>query len=70
MPPRTQKLLDALKAWCDQEYGRRSEIAKVVGTTRQAITHWFSGRRSPTSEQILIVQEFLKARRRRSKKKA
>jgi transcriptional regulator with XRE-family HTH domain len=67
MPPKTQKLLDELKAWCDQDYGRRSEIAKVVGTTRQAITNWLSGRRQPTAEQILAVQEFLKKQRRARK---
>jgi transcriptional regulator with XRE-family HTH domain len=68
MPPRTQKVLDSLKAWCDQGRGRQSEVADVIGTTRQAINHWFAGRQQPTAEQILAVQEFLAKQRRRSKK--
>ena len=66
MPPKTQKLLDDLKEWCDQERGRRLAIAELLGLSRQAITNWFSGRQQPTSEQILTVQEFL-AKQRRAK---
>jgi hypothetical protein len=67
MPPKTQKLLDDLKEWCDQSYGRRSEVAKVVGLGPQAITDWFGGRRQPTAEQILVVQEFLAKQKSRRK---
>jgi hypothetical protein len=67
MPPKTQKLLDDLKDWCDQSYGRRSEVAKAVGLGPQAITDWFGGRRQPTAEQILVVQEFLAKQKSRRK---
>ena len=67
MPPKTQKLLNNLKDWCNQSYGRRSEIAKVVGLGPQAITDWFGGRRQPTAEQILVVQEFLAKQGKRRK---
>lgn len=63
MPPKTQKLLDDLRLWCDQEYGRRSEIARLLDLGPQAITDWFAGRRQPTAEQILTVQEFLAKQR-------
>ena len=66
MPPKTQKLLNELKAWCDQEprYGRRTSVAKALGTSLQTITNWFGGWAQPTSEQILDVQDFLKKQKR------
>ena len=57
MPPRKQKILDELKAWCDEERGRAN--GSVLGVTTQAITDWFGKRRQPTAEQILAAQEFL-----------
>ena len=57
--PKTQRLIDQLRLWCDQEKGRRTEAARSIGVTTQAITDWFAGRRNPTAEQILDVQEFL-----------
>jgi transcriptional regulator with XRE-family HTH domain len=65
MPPKTQKLIDELREYCDEERGRRAEIAKLIGIKRQSITDWFSGRQQPTAEQILEVQEFLDKQRRR-----
>jgi hypothetical protein len=59
MPRRTKKLIEKLKSWCDQEYGRRSKAAKALDVSPQAITDWLSDRRQPTAEQILIVQDFL-----------
>jgi hypothetical protein len=69
MPPKTQKLLDELKAWCDTPppYGRRTRVAKILGVSSQTITNWFGGRQQPTSEQILDVQDFLKQQRRSQK---
>ena len=62
MPPETKRLLEDLKAWCDEPgtYGRRAEIAKLLGTTRQTITNWLGGRQQPTGEQALVVLKFLK----------
>jgi transcriptional regulator with XRE-family HTH domain len=65
MPPKTQKLLDELREYCDEKRGRRAEIAKLIGIKRQSITDWFSGRQQPTAEQILEIQEFLEKQRRR-----
>jgi hypothetical protein len=66
MPPKTQKLLDALKAWCDQGRGRRMEFARQSAISPQTIWNWFSGRQQPTAEQILVVQEFLAKQKKRS----
>jgi DNA-binding transcriptional regulator YiaG len=60
VPPRTDELLAAIKAWCDVERGRRSELARIVGTSPQTVTHWFAGRKTPTLEQGLAIQEILK----------
>jgi hypothetical protein len=53
--------LSHLKAWCDQARGRRSEAARKLGTSKQAITDWFAGRRQPTAEQQLAINDFMNA---------
>ena len=67
MPPRTEKLLAEIKAWCDQERGRQSELARFLGTSRQAVSDWFKPekKKSPTAEQALAMLEFLKQQRTR-----
>jgi hypothetical protein len=65
MSERTRELLEALKAWCDLEYGRRAEAARAIGTTRQTVSDWFAGRKQLTGEQALAAQAFLAKQRRR-----
>jgi hypothetical protein len=48
----------------DAEYGRRAEIARMLGVHRQQITNWLDGWKTPTLEQGLRLQAFLKKRRR------
>jgi hypothetical protein len=67
--PKTSALLDALKAWCTEEKGRQTLVAREIGTNRHTVNKWFSGNQAPTSEQILSVQEFLKRVQRRKRKK-
>jgi hypothetical protein len=59
MSPKTQEIVDELKVWCDQEVGRESLVAKVLGVGPEEVMNWFAGEREPTSEQILLIQEFL-----------
>ena len=56
MLSKTEELL----AKIDAEYGRRSELARVVGISPQIVTDWFAGRKTPTLEQGLAIQGFLK----------
>ena len=49
MPPRTQKLIDELKDWCDSERGLRSKVARKIGISHQAIYNWFAGIQQPTA---------------------
>jgi hypothetical protein len=58
----TSKLIDLLKDWCDQKRGRQSEAAFLLGTTRQVVNRWFSGVQTPTAEQIIAVQTFLRSK--------
>jgi hypothetical protein len=37
MPDKIKKLLNELKAWCDQEHGRRVQIPKIAGVSPQAV---------------------------------
>jgi hypothetical protein len=57
-------LMAELKAWVDAEYGRRAEIARMLGVPRQRVTDWLAGRYTPTLEQGLRLQAFLKKQRR------
>jgi hypothetical protein len=38
---RTRKLLENLRVWCDQEHGRRVQIARLAGVTPQAVSNWY-----------------------------
>jgi transcriptional regulator with XRE-family HTH domain len=59
MPSRIQEIVDELREWCDQEDGRQSSVAKVIGVNPEAVTSWLSGEQQPTAGQILLIQEFL-----------
>jgi hypothetical protein len=74
MPPRTEKILGELKTWCTDQFGktirgRNAEAGRVAGTTRQAVNDWFAGKRQPTAEQVLAIQEFLETRPQQPAKK-
>jgi transcriptional regulator with XRE-family HTH domain len=61
---KTEKLIADLKAWADAEYGRRAELARMLGVSRQLISDWFAGRTTPTLDAGLKIQAFLKKKRR------
>jgi predicted transcriptional regulator len=63
----SEKLIAELKAWADAEYGRRAELARMLGVSRQLVTEWFAGRKTPTLDDGLKLQAFLKKRRRSSR---
>jgi len=60
----TEKLMADLKAWVDAEYGRRAEVARMLGVPRQYLTDWLSGRYTPSLEHGLQLQAFLKRQRK------
>jgi hypothetical protein len=58
-------LIAELKAWADEKYGRRSELARMLGLSPQLVSDWFAGRKTPTLDVGLQLQTFLKKQRRR-----
>jgi hypothetical protein len=62
----SQKLIAALKEWADAEYGRRAELARMLGVSRQLVSDWFAGRKTPTLDSGLKIQAFLKKQHRKS----
>jgi predicted transcriptional regulator len=60
----SEKLVRALREWCDEKYGRRAELARMLGVSRQLVSDWFAGRTTPTLDAGLQLQEFLKKQRR------
>jgi predicted transcriptional regulator len=61
----SKKLITELRAWCDEQFGRRAELARMLGVSRQLVSDWFAGRATPTLDAGLQIQEFLKKQRRR-----
>ena len=64
-PKESEKLITDLKAWADAEYGRRAELARMLGVSRQLVSDWFAGRKMPTLDSGLKIQAFLKKQRKR-----
>ena len=69
MPRRVRELLAEAEAWCDQERGRRTELANYLDVPLSAVSGWFREYRKappakqPTAEQALGILEFLKNKR-------
>jgi transcriptional regulator with XRE-family HTH domain len=60
----TQKLIADVQAWCDEAYGRQAQLARLLGVSRQSVSGWLSGRKSPTSEQALWLSQFMATQRK------
>jgi hypothetical protein len=60
---RTRKLLEALRVWCDEEHGRRADVARFVGVERQVVTNRLAGRQEPTGERVFgavgVLEDFV-----------
>jgi transcriptional regulator with XRE-family HTH domain len=63
-PKESEKLIADLKVWVDAEYGRRAELARMLGVSRQLVSDWLAGRKMPTLDSGLKIQTFLKKQRR------
>jgi len=60
MPPEeAEKLVAELEAWCGAEYGRRVEVAKALGVSRQYVTNLLARRRVLTLKHYFALKEFL-----------
>ena len=67
--PEVIRLLEELKAWCEEQHGRQVEIARVLGVNRQRISDWFALRTLPSLGMGLRIQSFLRTQREQKKRK-
>jgi transcriptional regulator with XRE-family HTH domain len=59
-PSEVKKLMEDLRAWVDAEYGRRPDLARKLGVSRQRVSDWLSGRLTPDLEHGLAILKILK----------
>ena len=57
------RVLNELNAWCSAEYGRKAELGKLLGVTRQQVYDWTVKRRLPNLVMWGRLQAFLKTQR-------
>jgi len=48
------------RLWCEEEYGRQSEVAKILGVRPSTVSDWFAERKQLTGEQALAIQDLLR----------
>jgi len=65
-PKESEKLISDLRVWADAKYGRRAELARMLGVSRQLVSDWLAGRTTPTLDSGLKLQAFLKKQSRKS----
>ena len=66
-PKESEKLVEALRAWCGapgEHYGRRAEVARALGVSRGLVGDWLAGRAAPGLDKGLKLQAFLRKQRR------
>jgi hypothetical protein len=63
-----QKLISELVAWARAKYGRPALLARKLGVSKQLVSAWLTGRRTPTLHDGLAIVEFLKAETLREKR--
>jgi transcriptional regulator with XRE-family HTH domain len=60
MPPEElDRLMDDLRAWCCEKYGRQAEVASELGVSKQLVTNWLAGRRVPSLKLFFKIRRFL-----------
>jgi len=64
-----EKLIGDLVTWARARYGRPALLARKLGVSKGLISHWLTGRRSPSLRHGLAIQELLKAEALGAKKK-
>jgi hypothetical protein len=67
-PEQAQILLADLSDWCNERWGRQTQVARVIDTSPQAVNDWLNGRKKMTAEQALRIVEFLRKERKKTKR--
>jgi DNA-binding transcriptional regulator YiaG len=62
MPPRTEKLLSDVFAWCEKYDVNQVELARMLGLRPSHVTEWRKGRNLPNGETVLMMLELIKTK--------
>lgn len=62
MPPRTEKLLSDVFAWCETHGVNQSELARMLKVNPQHVTEWKKGRNLPNAETALEMIDLLRTK--------
>jgi DNA-binding XRE family transcriptional regulator len=66
-PERTDRFLAEVQAWLKQHKVKQREFAEMVGVSAQLVNDWFKGRSQPMGEHVLLMQEILKQKPKRTR---
>jgi DNA-binding transcriptional regulator YiaG len=69
MAERVKKLVADLKAYCQAKGIRQVQLADELKVSTQWVNDWFTGRKLPTAEKALEIQEWLKTKPKAKKRK-
>jgi hypothetical protein len=58
-------LLDELRGHIVPGHGGQARLAEALGVERMRLNDWFKEHRKPNSSELILIQEFLKKRRRK-----
>ena len=58
----SERLLQDLRKWTSAKHGRQVEIARAIGTSKQKVSDWLSGRVKPGVRWHFEIRRFLDER--------
>jgi DNA-binding transcriptional regulator YdaS (Cro superfamily) len=58
-PSELEHVIARIKTWCDQKYGRRAELARTLGVSRQLVSAWLAGRRELSLKEYLAIDKII-----------
>jgi hypothetical protein len=68
--PEIEKTMDELRAWCDAERGRQTEVAKLLGVKQRAsVNGWLKRTSNPAVRTFFEIRDFLGEQRKGRKSK-
>jgi transcriptional regulator with XRE-family HTH domain len=63
-----ETIIRDLQAWARAKYKRSALLARKLGVSKQLVSAWLTGKRTPTLHHGLALQKFLKAQALRDKR--
>ncbi len=66
--PEIERTMDELRAWCDAERGRQTELSEHFDVTRALVSRWLKRTANPSPKMFFELRDFLKAQQRGRKK--